>query len=304
MNTVLEKCLNPPLRSYENVTEYIPLEAPEFAWKITYEKEGLPQDNTKPIYFILDACNQTAFSHWVYESAIWLPFFIDLQKHFSNCYVVIEDMRGFKKLYAKYYGISDNRLLQKKDMQKENFCFFHTYISLNDTSIPMMYYQTMLEYKRKVDTIHVSKIKDIPLLYLPRGTKENLLGPNNRSYNIQEDLKEYIKQMGGTVYETDKTENLEDQIQLVKRARVIVLDYGSNLWVNGYFAENSKIISLNIGWHQHPNFPSFGFVWNEIHKTNTVLQIFAYPSDEKTEDGIAIIKFHYPEVLQKILNCL
>lgn len=300
--TIVEKCLNPSIRCYENVSSYKPLEGPEFAWQITCEKEGPPQSNAKPIYFILDAVNQAAFSHWVYESATWLPFFIELQNHFTNCFLVIEDMKSFKKLYTRYYGISDEKLCLRKDMRQENYCFFHTYISLNDTSIPMIYFQNMIQYKQKVDSIKVQK--DIPLLYLPRGTKENYVGPNDRTYGIQNDLKEYIKQMGGTVYETDTTQNLEDQIQLVKRAKVIVLDYGSNLWVNGCFAEQSKIICLNIGWHQHPNFPSFGFLWNEIHKTNTVYQIFAYPSDEKTEDGIAIVQFHYAQVLQTIVNAL
>lgn len=300
--TIIEKCLDPHIKCYENVTDYTPLETPDFAWKITYERESPPFNNIKPIYFILDSLNQGAFSHWVYENATWLPFFVYLQEQFTNVFIVIEDMKSFKKLYLRYYGIAEEKLCLHKDMQKENYCFFHTYISLNDKSIPSIYFQNMIDYKSKVDTI--KREKDITLLYLPRGTKENLLGPNNRTYSIQKDLKEFIRQTGGVVYETDNTENLEEQISLVKRAKVIVLDYGSNLWVNGYFAENSKIICMNIGWHQHLTFPSCAFMWNEIHKTNSVYQIFAYPSDEKTEDGIAIVKFHYQEILQDIFNSL
>ncbi len=302
MNTLLEKCVSPPIKCFENVTHYEPLEGPEFAWNITYEKEALPEDNEKPIYFVLDAVNQAAFSHWVYESATWLPIYKMFQGRFKNFFIVIEDMKSFKKLFLRYYGIEEDRLCLRKDMNPNNYCFFHTYISLNDKSIPDVYFYNLMEYKHKVDTLKVEK--DIPLLYLPRGMKENYVGPNNRTYGIQQDLKDYVKQLGGTVYETDTTLRLEDQIQMVKRAKVIVLDYGSNLWVNGYFAENSKIICLNIGWHQHPHFPSFAFVWNEIHKTNVVDQIFAYPSDEKTEDGIAIVKFHYQEVFQKIHSSL
>lgn len=290
------------IKCFENVSYYEPMEGPDFAWKITFEKESLPEHEEKPIYFILDAANQCAFSHWVYESATWFPLYRILQGHFKNLYVVIQDMRSYKKLFMRYYGIDENRLCLRNDMNPKNYCFFHTYISLNDTSIPQVYFNNMMEYKNKVDTIKVEK--DIPLLYLPRGIKENLHGPNNRTYDIQNDLKNLVIQLGGTVYETDMTENLEDQIKIVKRSKVIVLDYGSNLWVNGYFAEHSKIICLNIGWHQHPIFPSFGFVWKEIHKTNVVDQIFAYPSDEKTEDGIAIVKFHHQEVFLKILYTL
>ena len=80
MTISLEKCMNPFVQCFENVTAYETLEGPDFAWKITYEKESLPQENTtKAIYFILDANNQAAFSHWVYESATWLPFYKELQ---------------------------------------------------------------------------------------------------------------------------------------------------------------------------------------------------------------------------------
>ncbi len=302
MITSLEKCIDPALRCFRNVSEFTPLEGPEFAWKITYEKEELPQNSEEQVYFILDSVNQAAFSHWVFESAVWLPYFLTLQTHYPNCLVVFEELKSYKKLYMNYFGIAEEKFCLRKDMNLTNACFFHTYTSLNDTTIPQPYYINMMKYIQSLQEIKVEK--DIPLLYLPRGIKENYMGENNRTYGIQNQLKDHVRQLGGTVYETDTTTRLIDQIKIVKRARVIVLDYGSNLWVNGLSAEDSKIVCLNIGWHQHPIFPSFGFVWNEIHKTNVVYQIFAVPSDAKTEDGVAIVQFHLPVVLQTILSLL
>jgi hypothetical protein len=301
MRTSIEKCLY-GIQCYKNVSQYKPLEGPEFAWEITYEKEALPESTELPIYFIVDSMNHAAFSHWVYESSTWLPFFLNIQSQFPTCRLVFEESKRFKHLYLDYSGISSDRFCLRKDMQAENYCFFHTYTSLNDTSIPSIYYKNLLDYKASFDRCQTEK--SIPLLYLPRGTKENLHGTNNRVYGIQNDLKDFVRQLGGTVYETDETTHLHEQILLVKQAKVILLDYGSNLWVNGLFATNSKLICLNIGWKQHPIYPSFGFVWKEIHKTNTVEEIFAYPSDEKTEDGIAIVQFHSAEVIQKILSSL
>jgi hypothetical protein len=301
MKTSLEKCPN-GIHCFQNVSDYKPLERPEFAWQITYEKECFPETTTSPIYFIIESTNQGAFSHWVYESSTWLPHYIRLLEKYPTCTIVFDEVKTFKQLYLEYFGIPNARYCLRSEMLPENYCFFHTYTSLNDTSIPEIYYKNLLHYKATFELVNVPK--DISLLYLPRGTKENYIGPNNRVYDIQNDLKEFVKQVGGLVYETDETKHLQDQILLVKRAKIIVLDYGSNLWVNSFFAENSKIICLNIGWHQHPTYPCFGFLWNEIHKTNTVSQIFAYPSETQTENGVPIVRFQLPLILHEIITTI
>jgi hypothetical protein len=46
------------------------------------------------------------------------------------------------------------------------------------------------------------------------------------------------------IYYTDSTTNFIDQVNIVRRASVIILDYGSSLLVNGFFAVGSKILVL------------------------------------------------------------
>lgn len=305
MNTTIESCKEEIIQCYSNVAHFRCLETdapPLYAWEISYDAKCLPNDETVPIYFILDTINQNAFSHWVYENSSWLPAFLELRKTYPSIKLVIEKWKDFKKLYFDYYTIPYECICLQSEMQSKNYCFFHAYTSFNDKQIGNVYFNNVFHYKNKIDIFSVGK--RIPLLYLPRGTKENLLGCNNRVYNVQNELKEFVKQLGGTVYETDSTNKLEDQIRIVKEASIVLLDYGSNLWVNGLFAENSHIICLNIGWHQHPQYPAMGLLWDMIHKSNTVNQIFAYTSKQEKEDDIPIVCFHLPAITNEILSSL
>ena len=303
MKTLFEKW-EQPIRCFQNVSEYKGQEGPHYCWSITYECESYPTGTNSPIYFILDCSNHAAFSHWVYESSTWLPMFLEIQNQYPSCYLVLKPMKTYKNLFLKFYGVSPESILIEPELEPKNFCFFHTYTSLNDTLLPSAYYKNLLKYEKKLQSLPFESEKSIPLLYLPRGTKENFVGPNNRAYGIQNELREFVIKIGGTVYETDTTTDITHQIHMIRRAKVIILDYGSNLWVNGLFAQNSKLICLNLGWHQHSQYPALGILWQKIQETNTIEQIFAHPSNETQENGVPIIQIHLPLVLQAIYNAL
>ena len=302
MKTLFEKWVQ-PIRCFQNVSEYKEVEGPDYCWDITYECESYPTECESAIYFILDSSNHAAFSHWVYESSTWIPFFVEIQKRFPSCRLVLKQMKTYKHLFLDFYGVSSESILVEPNIEPKNFCFFHTYTSLNDTSLPSIYYINFIEYQKKLQFVPRVE-KTIPFLYLPRGTKENFVGPNNRAYGIQTELKEIILKIGGTVYETDTTTDLIHQINMIRKAKVIILDYGSNLWVNGLFAQNSKLICLNLGWHQHSQYPSLAILWQKIQETNTIQQIFAHPSDDIQKNEVPIVQIHLPLVLQAIHESL
>jgi hypothetical protein len=287
---------------FQNVSTYQYVEGDIYGWSIDYERESLPTDSNVPIYFILDSMNHAAFSHWVYESSTWLPLYKQLQKTYPSMKLVFESPKQFKCLYLEYYGISVDSICFREQLETTNYCFFHTYTSLNDRQIPDIYYDNLEQYHSNFNGIQ--KEKDISILYLPRGNKENLQGPNNRVYNIQEDLKQVVRFYGGVVYETDTTTSLEDQISLVKRAKCILLDYGSNLWVNGLFAEKSHILCLNIGWTHHQQYPAMSALWYKIHEKNTLQQFFAYPSDEQASSAVRVVCFQLDHIVAEIQRYL
>ncbi len=290
------------IRCFKNVSSYSYLEGDKYAWEISCEDEQFPTDSQIPLYFILDSANNAAFSHWVYESSTWLPKFQEILLKYPSCFLVIDTFKSYKKLFTSFYGIPQESICFKSEIQPTNYCFFHLYTSLNDPNIPSIYFSNLALYKDKLHTY--SEIKDIPLLYLPRGEKENFIGPNNRCYNIQEKLKQFVSEIGGTVYETDSTRSLVDQIQIVKRSHILLLDYGSNLWVNGLFAENSFLLCLNIGWHQHEQLPSLETIWNNIQRNNSIHQVFAQPCPDipVNSDGVPITQFDMTTVVKTLLS--
>jgi hypothetical protein len=288
------------IRCFMNVSEYSWKEHPEFAWHIHYESEKPPDSADIPIYFILDSGNSGAFSHWVYENATWLPFFLEVKAKYPSCYLVVETKKQYKSLYLSLYGISSDCLRFHSEVESSNFCFFHTYTSLNDKNIPPIYYSNLFQHIQMLE--NNMPAKDMNILYLPRGTKENISGPNNRVYNIQEDLKQVVKGVGGVVFETDTTSDLREQIELVRRSKILIVDYGSNLWVNGTFAHNSKILCLNTGWKQHIQYPALGVLWNFISKTNSIDQIFACPLSATTSEGVSIVHFDMKQILEYLFK--
>lgn len=300
MLQIEDKILTQEYRCFKNVSDYSCVEGEAFHWKILCEQECLPEKESADVYFILETQSHEAFSHWVYEDAIWIPLYLDLKKIYSNCRLVIEKMKDFKKIFLDKYNISPRDIKLRSEINSTNYCFFHTYISLNDITLPETFFKKFSSYLNFIDG---EEEKSIPILYLPRGVKENFQGPNNRVYNVQNKLKELVIDLGGVIYETDMPHTLDEQISIVRRSKLIILDYGSNLWVNGCFAKDSMIITLNIGWQQHDIFPSIKCLWDYINSKNFLTQIFAKYTESTLNDGTPFIFFDFEEI-KKILLCL
>jgi hypothetical protein len=125
-----------------------------------------------------------------------------------------------------------------------NTFLFPRYISLADHRQPYLFLKHANTFYRSLVSKLPEPQKDIDILYLPRGTKENCK-QNDREIPVQSSLIEFFSEIpNAKVFFTDKVENMLDQWMMIRRAKVILLNEGSSLLVNGYFSVNSKIISL------------------------------------------------------------
>ena len=129
------------------------------------------------------------------------------------------------------------------------------------------------------------------MLYLPRGTIENYREINNL-YRIQSELIPLINQFSSSVtYFTDiSTNNMKDQINIVKRSKIIILNEGSNHGINGFFAENSHIIVLGGNGYS-----------NGTHFQNPRPALMYYDS-VKRGNLYYHIEFHEP--VQNVINLI
>ncbi len=303
---------NKNLEKISNVVSIVCQEDGKFDWTKGYGYQVFTQNlsvEQQPtnVYFILDTHNQNAFAHWVFENFVYLQLFFQVKKSYPEAKIVLYERKDYKYLFLENNGVAREDIVEAKDVDFQyltlnnqpveqrncspNLVFFHPYASLNNQTIEDFHLQAILSYDQFIQNL--PKEKTIPILYLPRGEKENFAGLDRR-YIIQKDCKELVTQLGGGILETDTNTDLFKQIRLVRSAKIILCDYGSNLWVNGFFSENAHILFLNIGWRQEHNIPYYGFLYSLIHEKNkNMYNILAERSDESVKPTLVYHSFPY-----------
>jgi len=231
--------------------------------------------SNKPTYILLyEHTYHTAFSHWFYDSAIFLSYFNKLNEIFDNklkIFYISKPNRKYKKLLFNFFNIKEDQLIScnielpdqyknsknNKWMNKRKFYLPHNnicikcpIININNLNMNFNVFKNRIRKFRnlflKQATINEEKIN---YLFFPRNKIENLKH-NDRIidykpvYDIIKD-KKYLK------YDTMKTDNIIDQVNLLINSKNIFLDYGSSLWVNGLFCKNANIyVSKNLNQHR------------------------------------------------------
>lgn len=224
--------------------------------KFTFHNESINENNLN-IYFILEAPHHAAFGHWVFESAIFLPFF----KSFKGAKLLVNKNphKKYKGLFFKLFNINhddiiylDNvheEVVEYKNIPKNNICIVPRHTPICHTSNSELTYRLNIfmrllsNFKNSIINSDYNYDKEIEHLFLPRNTTENY-AQNERPvdyskiYKILEN-KDYIS------YNTMDTEDMNKQIILITKAKNIYLDYGAAFVVNGFFSKNSNIYVNN-----------------------------------------------------------
>lgn len=249
---------------YNNVKEYWIniLDLPK--WNFTYYEENITEDATYILLF--EHCYHQAFGHWVYESGIFLQYYNELQKKLDKplkLFIINKPSRSYKKLFLNFYGIKEENLiycdheLRHNDydnnwlkrfnvtLPKNNICITTpvvTYNNLPSNIIPIPiedFKQRIYDFRNSLLKNIKNDINKIEWLFLPRATKENYK-PNDRKINYS-GIYNFLKDKNYVEYDVMNTKDLINQIELVRSAKNIILDYGASFCVNGLFCENQNI---------------------------------------------------------------
>jgi hypothetical protein len=203
------------------------------SWKLTTE----PSVSIDHYYFVIDTLYDEAFSHWVFESAIYLPVFHKLKKLYPSLKLVLKAKRTFKQLFCKYFQIED----VVYDTKPNNICLFPSPItSLNDKNITEDYKQQVYNFAKYFDgeaELHHE------FVIMPRQSKENFIY-NDRKFNFER-LINCLKNRS-YILNTDEIVDLNDQIAIVKSGKNICVTEGSPFYVNGLFCNNKTIYIVDI----------------------------------------------------------
>lgn len=248
----------------ENVLEY---SHENFnTWKITLD-DHVKSDN-KNVYFIIDTLLNVAFSHWVFESAIYLPAFKKLKETYPNMKLVLKEERTYKKLFCKYFDIDENDIVY--NIESNNTSFFPSPITcFNDQVITETYKAQIYKFREFFVDNNIIKRE---LLIMPRQTKENYKS-NDRVHNIQYLLDKYKDK--AYILNTDEITDLKDQIELVQSSKNIILTEGSPFFVNSFFCRNKNIYSIhhNCSIANNQYFNKYRFMCNLIKSENNLREV-------------------------------
>ena len=224
-----------------------------YGWDVTHNTAIV--GTAENIYLYLDCEQDDAFGHWIFEAAFYLPVFSKLQKLYPNIKILSFRERNYKNSMYSAFNISSELVSYSIESFKNNVIFLrckslgdHINHNLHMNYIRLFYNELVMEKDNK---------KDIDILYLPRGTLENLKG-NDRTLPCQSELVEALPKyfLNSLIYFTDNTKNIREQITLVRRAKILIVDYGSNLLFNGFFSEGTKILVIGDFGHLHCKNPT------------------------------------------------
>jgi len=246
-----------------------------------YEKSG-----ARAHYFLIETLySDVAFGHWVWESAIFLPTFLELKRSNPRLRLVLRSKRKYKKLFTDFFGIRQEDVLHIDDLEigesnvtgrlpsAHNWCVFPPTIALNSVSNETLhswipYFDDMIRVIRHRRDPS-SRLEPIPFLFLPRQSKESNLA-NARRVNYT-DIYDAVINAGGVILDTDYVGDLTVQIQKIQAADVIILDNASSLMFNGLVAQNKTLYALGSGLPV--DFPLVRLMLQRIQSDNEYIHV-------------------------------
>lgn len=240
-------------------------------YKLIISDSSCLEDDSNTNYFNMTCLYDTAFGHWTLEAAIFLVIYKKLQKSLPDIKLYIDNNKLYKESILNAFNISKDDIVYEISKGPNTF-YLPERISHNCMDFNPKYEIYITNFVNYLESTIISTNKDIDILFLPRGKKENFIG-NDREITNQDNIELFLKENFNTiVYNSDNaTDNFIDQIQWIKRAKIIVLTYGSAFFVNSIFLNNCKIIILGEIESQRI-YPYFQFLKNYILNNNNNIE--------------------------------
>ena len=270
------------------------IQSERFGYNVLFEETDLLQGEPA-YYFYFDGIYSDAFGHWIFESAVVLFLWRELKKKYPSLKILTNLRRSYKDSVYRAFDIPEEDITYT--MEKKNKVLFTRYLSFFDPTMNEAKYGVYLDEFYKALTQGREVQKDISILYLPRGRLENYKG-NDRIIENQHEIEELVRSYPGSqVYFTDQTKDMRNQIDMVRRARIVICDYGSNFSFNSFFCENAFILTLGQD-NAHTLFEMSRTIYNRIlWRKNEVIQL---PRQNQRNVGISTFSFSIQMICEKI----
>jgi hypothetical protein len=283
-----------------------------FYWDVPGTLSSLGLLHTTPMYFFIDTLLDDALAHWLGESAVFLPLWVNLKREFPGIKLMLKPHpKSYKWETLELYGIGREHVVFGPPFPHpcSNLVIFPPLILYNqwETDLPMVRNEWAAQvemFRRRSGVGGHCRAQPRPaprLLLMPRGHKENYIGNDNLAErrNETEEAKIFSRaqqELGGELFYTDTANDLESQVRAVDASSVIVVIYGSALFFNEALARNATVIALgDLGHHDIMN------TFRAIHEyaqsfNNVVIVPKPYTADQVME--------HIRAAMQKVEGAL
>jgi len=246
-------------------------------WEVT-SRGGGEEAADKNYYFIIDTNFHEATSHWVIESAVFLPYFKELKKEFPTLKLLLKSEKLYKYLFANFFDIQKNDILYEPEPNRENTAFFSPPIQSQnnpkgDKDCMKIYENILKHFYNMFDQFQEETTDEVDYVILPRQKKENYR-PNDRHVSYA-NIIDYIENSGSVyskiIVNTDDITDLRDQLKAVRKGKTIILTEGAATIINSLFCRNK--ILLVIGEHMKNlthRFPCAKLLFDFLMERNTI----------------------------------
>ena len=236
------------------------------------------------VFLVLDTAQDTAFGHWVGESAVFLYLWADLSAQHPGIRLVLRSARTFKALLAAAWGLRPAQLLVARALphNASNLVYFAPLFLLNSALLD-------LGLGARAFAAHMQRVRShaglgglcgnwggagaARLLLMPRGSRENFFWNDRAVPHEREVMAHFNGTRGAQWLFTDEVRDIGEQARAVAGARVIVTHYGSALFFNGAIARNATLVVLGSLGEQHKDVHGFRAMWRYINLYNRVVVV-------------------------------
>ena len=251
--------------------------------------DSLETNNELSFFFLFETYFDSAFSHWIYESAIYLTYFFELKSKYPELKILVKQnpKRSYKNLFFKALHIEENDIHWLENEEMSDCKTIYTNIPSNNMCINTKpHYMNTIQvknikiFKNLIYNFRNTIINNLNITYPEEKTIENLFFPRSKIenyvnndrivnyekvYNLLEG-KQYIE------YDTVNKNNLKKQIELLVSSKNIFLDWGASFYVNGLFCENSNIYVLDCILCQL-GYEGMNIIYNILKEFNNIINI-------------------------------
>ena len=222
------------------------------------------------IYLVLDSLEgRECVGHWLWECSIYVPFFKRLQMIYPTLKLLMNGYKRYKEQFCEILGVDKSYIeyesdidvyrptVAGRDISAELYyplCKEYTVIVPRYTYLLLLSicedseFRDLFRKMKELFPLTPAITKSVSCIYMIRSNTSDTYarGSGIRDFLNLNDVVNTVKSYSIPIYDVKDFTSLREQISVVERAKVIIVEHGSAWFINAIlFARGAHIIVLN-----------------------------------------------------------